>query len=573
MHKLKQVFPILDWLPNYQRSFLGGDLTAGLTVGVLLIPQGMAYALIAGMPPVYGLYAAIVPQLIYALMGTSRQLGVGPVAMDSLLVASGISVMATEGSAAYISFAIALAFFVGLFQFALGSARLGFITNLLSQPVISGFTSGAALIITLSQVKHLTGLDLERSNSIYGIFASLFDKLGETHWVTLLIGLGGMTIIMLIKKWSQRIPGALIAVIIGTLLVWGLSLDGAGVNIVKTIPDGLPGFQMPDLSWGLFMRMLPLAGTIAVVAFIEAFSIAKGIETKKKDHQVRPNQELLALGTANIVGSFFMSYPTTGSFSRSAINYSSGGNTPMAFVITASFVGLILIFLTPIFYFLPLAVLASIIMVSVFGLIDFKYPIRLFKTNKVEFALLIVTFLVTVSVSLVTGIISGVVFSILIFLYKAAYPHVAILGRVPKSQEFRNLSRFEGLEQWEELLILRIDTPYAFINIQTIKDRVLKEVGKARNARLTHVVLDASSVSHVDASAIQGIQELIMALKELNIQLALTSVIGPVRDALYQNWALEGIEAKMYLNTDVAVRSIRGEKVELFGDHVRQRNV
>ena len=572
MKHIKACFPILEWLPAYRKSMLSGDLTAGLTVGVILIPQGMAYALIAGLPPVYGLYAAIVPQFIYALMGTSRQLAVGPVAMDSLLVASGISVMAAEGSDAYIAFAISLAFFVGILQVFLGAARLGFITNLLSQPVISGFTSGAAIIIAINQVKYLTGLEIERSNQLHKILGALLADLNQINGTTLALGAGGAATILLLKWLSKRIPGSLVVVILGTVLVYSFQLADEGVAIVREIPEGLPFFQALNLNQDLFLRMLPLSCTLAVIGFIEAFSIAKGIEAQKKDHEVRPNQELLALGTANIVGSFFMAYPSTGSFSRSAINHASGGNTPLAFIISATVAGLILIFLTPVFYTLPLAILAAIILMSVIDLIDFKYPVRLWFSNKTEFVLLLATFLVTLTVSLVTGIITGVVLSILAFLYKAAYPHVAILGRVKGSKVFRNQSRFKELEVWDTLLIIRVDAPYAFINIQTIKGRILKEA-YARKSRISHVILDASSVSHIDASAVQGINELILALGEIGVELVFSSVIGPVRDALRKNGLLKGKPGRLYLNTDLAVRSLTGEEVELHQAHAAQTNL
>ena len=569
---IKACFPILEWLPAYRTSMLSGDLAAGLTVGVILIPQGMAYALIAGLPPVYGLYAAIVPQLIYALMGTSRQLAVGPVAMDSLLVASGISVMAAEGSDAYIAFSISLAFFVGILQVFLGATRLGFITNLLSQPVISGFTSGAAIIIAINQVKYLTGLEIARSNQLHKILGALAVNLNQINSTTLALGAGGVLTILLLKWLSKRIPGSLVVVILGTVLAYSFQLADEGVAIVREIPEGLPFFRVPNLNQDLFLRMLPLSGTLAVIAFIEAFSIAKGIEAQKKDHEVRANQELLALGTANIVGSFFMAYPSTGSFSRSAINHASGGNTPLAFIISAAVVVFTLIFLTPVFYTLPLAILAGIILMSVINLIDFKYPVRLWFSNKTEFILLLATFLVTLTVSLVTGIITGVVLSILVFLYKAAYPHVAILGRVKGSKAFRNQSRFKELEVWDTLLIIRVDAPYAFINIQTIKGRILKEA-YARKSRISHVILDASSVSHIDASAVQGINELILALGEIGVELVFSSVIGPVRDALRKNGLLKGKPGRLYLNTDLAVRSLTGEEVELHQAHAAQTNL
>ncbi|MEM6829790.1 MAG: sulfate permease [Bacteroidota bacterium] len=419
MKSIKRFFPFLEWLPTYRRSQLSGDVYAGVTVGVMLIPQGMAYALIAGLPPVYGLYAAIVPQIIYAILGTSRQLSVGSVAMDSLLVASGIAVFAEEGTDAYLGFAILLAFFVGLFQLLLGFFRMGFITNLLSKPVISGFTSAAALIIALNQLKYLLGIEIEKSSTIYTLLWEAILHVNETHVVTLAIGTSGILIIRLAKSIHKNIPGALLVVMLGTLLVYLLKLDTHGVSIVRTVPEGLPAFKRPAFDLGMFHEVLPLAFTIAIVSFIEAFSIAKSIEVKKKTHRVRPNQELIALGAANLIGSFFQSYPVTGGFSRSAVNDQIGSHTPLSSMISALLVALTLAFLTPLFYFLPHAVLASVVMVSVAGLLDWNYAKQLWHDNKVEFFLLLVTFLVTISINMVSGITTGILFSILILLYRA----------------------------------------------------------------------------------------------------------------------------------------------------------
>ncbi len=572
MKGIRKYFPILEWLPQYKKQQLQGDLFAGVTVGVMLIPQGMAYALIAGLPPVYGLYASLVPQVIYAILGTSRQLSVAPVAMDSLLVASGVAVLATEGTEAYIHFAILLAFFMGAFQFLLGGARLGFITNLLSRPVISGFTSAAALIIGMSQLKYLLGVDIVKSNRIYEIVANTASKLDQVNLVPLLVGVLGIILILAVKKVNKKIPGALIVVIIGTLASFGLNLEASGVSIVKEIPEGLPAFTLPDFELGKFGELIPLALTIAVVAFMEAYSVAKALEAKKRDHKVRPNQELIALGASNVIGSFFQAFPVTGGFSRSAVNHQVGANTLLSSIFSAVLIGLTLLFLTPLFYHLPHAILASIIMVAVIGLIDRKYARYLYQTDKVEFLLFLVTFLITLNLGMINGIISGIVFSILILLYKAAYPHVAILGKVKNSKEFRNIDRFDDLQQWENLLIMRVDAPYAFINIQTIKDRVLKEA-EQRKGKLTHIILDASSVSHADATAIQEINALTLALKEMGIQLVFTSVIGPVRDAFYKNWSREGIKGQMFLNTNVAVKALTGQEVELLNEHAIQVNV
>lgn len=463
---LKRYFPILDWLPNYKKSDLSGDVFAGLTVGIMLIPQGMAYALIAGLPPVYGLYASIVPQIIYAIFGTSRQLSVAPVAMDSLLVAAGVSVMATEGTTAYIEFAILIAFFMGLFQLTLGIFRMGFITNLLSKPVISGFTSAAALIIGLNQLKYLLGTDIVKSNQVHEIIWNAIQKIDETHILTLFIGVAGIIIIKSVKVIHKSIPGALMAVIFGILVAYFFQLDASGVAIVRTIPDGLPPFQLPNFSLGRMGELIPLSLTISVVAFMEAFSVAKALEAKKRDYKVVANQELIGLGAANLVGALFQSYPVTGGFSRSAVNFQSGANTPLSSVISAGLIALTLLFLTPLFYFLPTAILASVIMVAVSSLIDIPYALKLWKGNKVEFALLMATFLVTLNFSMVPGIVTGVVLSILILLYRSAYPHIAELGRLKGHIEFRNVNRFKDLVTYENTLIIRIDASLSFINIQ-----------------------------------------------------------------------------------------------------------
>ncbi|MEL7146287.1 MAG: sulfate permease [Bacteroidota bacterium] len=539
MNTIQKTIPILQWLPNYKKSYLKGDIFAGLTVGIMLIPQGMAYALIAGLPPVYGLYASIVPQAIYAFFGTSRQLSVAPVAMDSLMVAAGVSVLATEGSDAYIGFAILLAFFMGLFQLLLGIFRMGFITNLLSKPVISGFTSAAALIIGLNQLRYLLGTEMEKSNKVYQILWNTMQQLEEIHFITLMIGIGGIILIKGVKKIHRSIPGALIAVFFGTLLVYGFQLSDAGVSIVKAIPEGLPPFQLPNFDLGKLGELIPLALTISVVAFMESFSVAKAIEAKRKDYKVIANQELIGLGAANLIGSLFQSYPVTGGFSRSAVNHQAGANTPLSSVISAGLIALTLLFLTPLFYYLPTAILASVIMVAVSSLIDFGYTRKLWKENRVEFGLLMATFLVTLHFSMVPGIVTGILLSIVVLLYRAAYPHIAVLGRLKGHTEFRNIKRFADLEIWEDKLILRVDAPITFINIQYIKEFVEQEMAKHTDLKL--VVIDASAISQIDASACQELTGLVRTLHEKDIRLVLAEVVGPVRDTLYKTGLLSEI--------------------------------
>ncbi|MEM8967991.1 MAG: SulP family inorganic anion transporter, partial [Bacteroidota bacterium] len=379
-------------------------------------------------------------------------------------------------------------------------------------------------------------------------------KIDETHLITLLIGIGGIVVIKGAKKIHNNIPGALIAVAAGTAIVYFFQLHGAGVNIVESIPEGLPSFQWPQFELGKISELIPLALTISVVAFMEAFSVAKAIEAKQKNHKVIANQELIGLGAANLIGSLFQSYPVTGGFSRSAVNHQSGAHTPLASIFSATLIGLTLLFLTPLFYYLPTAILASVIMVAVAGLIDFRYVKKLWRENKIEFGLLMVTFFATITFGMVPGIVSGVVLSILILLYRAAYPHIAQLGRLKGQSEFRNIKRFRDLEVWDNRAILRIDAPLTFINIQNIKDYI--EALLEENDKIKQVILDASAVSQIDASAAQGISDLLGTFQEKNIQLLLSDVIGPVRDTLHRTGLLGIIgEENIYLTLNDAVNA------------------
>jgi SulP family sulfate permease len=375
---LKSYLPILDWLPNYKKKDLNGDISAGLTVGVMLIPQGMAYAMIAGLPPVYGLYAAMIPQVIYAIFGTSRQLAVGPVAMDSLLVAAGVSALAAIGTENYIALAITLSLMMGIVQVTFGVLRLGFLVNFLSKPVISGFTSAAALIIGLNQIKHVLGVEIARNNNIFKIIYDAAMNMNEFNWVSIGIAVGGIIIIKNIKKLHKAIPGALVAVIVGILVVQFGGFEAYGVKIVGEVPQGLPSFKFPDLTTEFFSELVPIALTLALIAFMESISVAKAIQAKHKgEYELDNNQEMIGLGMGNIVGSMFGCYPTTGGFSRSAVNDQAGAKTNLAAIFAAVVIGLTLLFLTPLFYHLPKAILGAIIMVAVFGLIDWQYPIFL----------------------------------------------------------------------------------------------------------------------------------------------------------------------------------------------------
>ncbi len=574
----KHFFPAMDWLPNYQATQFKGDLSAGLTVGVMLIPQGMAYAMIAGLPPIYGLYASTIPLIIYALLGTSRQLAVGPVAMVSLLTAAGIGAIAEGGSETYIALAIALALFVGAIQFLLGAFRLGFLVNFLSHPVISGFTSAAALIIGLSQLKHLLGIDIPRSHHIHEILLQAFEQIGAVNWVTFAIGILGIILIIGAKRINRSIPGPLLAVAFGILVVWGLGLTEQGVKIVGTVPEGLPSFSVPQLGGEVFGQLLPIALTIALVSFMESIAVAKAIQAKHKNYKVSSNQELIALGAANIGGAFLQSYPVTGGFSRTAVNDQAGAQTGLASIISAGLIILTLLFLTPLFYFLPKAILASVIMVAVFGLIDFKEVGHLWATNKPDLAMLLVTFFATLSLGIEQGIGVGVVLSLAMVIYRSSRPHIAVQGRVPGTHSFRNIDRFDNLERPEDLLIYRFDSDLYFANIAYFRDK-LEDLISSNSGQLKSIIFNMSSISKLDSSAVHGLSDLIDDLRLQGLDLYFTNLIGPVRDALKRNHLIEKVgEEHFFLNVNDAVNFIQGttppeeDKIQSYRDYTLQAN-
>lgn len=560
--KFKSLIPILEWLPNYKKEYLGGDLSAGLTVGIMLIPQGMAYAMIAGLPPVFGLYAALIPQVIYGILGTSRQLSVGPVAMDSLLVAAGLGALSLSGIEEYIGMAIFLALFMGSIQFLLGIVRMGFLVNFLSKPVISGFTSAAALIIGLSQLKHLLGTQIERSNQIHTLLFNAFKTIDQTQWIALVLGLTAIVIIKGLKRIHKRIPGALIVTLLGIVVTYVFRLDQLGLSIVQDVPKGLPSFSLPSVEQSRIAELFPIAITLALIAFMEAISVAKAVEEKHKLNEVRPNQELIALGLSNVIGSLFQSYPTTGGFSRTAVNDQAGAASTLASFISAAIVGLTLLFLTPLFYYLPNTVLAAIIMVAVFGLIDIEYPKVLWKNRKDEFALLLFTFITTLTVGIKEGILFGVLLSLLLLVYRSSKPHFAILARVKNSPYYRNIKRFpEEVEIDPEIVLFRFDGQLYFGNKDYFKNSLLQAI-EERGASVSKLILNVEPINYIDSSAAFMLRQLVEDLASRNINVAVAGPIGPIRDILRRSGIVEllGKEA-FYENTHSAYLSAKEDQV------------
>lgn len=551
--RLAQYLPILEWLPKYQKAHLSGDFNAGLTVAVMLVPQGMAYGLLAGLPPIYGLYAGILPLLLYSFFGTSRQLSVGPVALVSLLILTGVGQFAEPGSAEFISYAITTALIAGVIQVLLGIFRLGFLVNFLSHPVISGFTSAAAIIIGISQIQNLIGISIPRSNKIHIIVGSIIEKFGDIHYTTLILGVLGIALIFGLKKVNKKIPGALIAVILGIVGVYFLKLNEQGVEVVGEVPQGLPQMVIPVFNWDIIQKLLPLSLTICLISFIESLAIAKTIEGKHKDYKVIPNQELLALGITKIGGAFFQSYPTTGSFTRSAINDEAGAKTGVSSIISAAVIAVILLFLTPVFYFLPKAILASVIVVAVVGLINYKEAVHLWKNDRRDFLSLIVTFLATLTLGIQDGVMIGVILSLAIIIYRNSRPHVAVLGKLPEADLYRNILRFKEAIRKKGVLIVRFDAPLYFGNAGYFRKQV-EDFYMAEVEPPELFILDAQGISDMDSSGAMELLELMRWIKSQNTTFRISGAIGPIRDILEKFGISHEIGAKCFhLNVHAAV--------------------
>lgn len=576
LQSVKGYIPILEWLPNYKKSDLQGDLSAGLTVGIMLIPQGMAYAMLAGLEPIHGLYAVTVPLILYAIFGTSRQLAVGPVAMVSLLTAAGIATLNASSPEQYLLYALSLAFLVGLIQFGMGLFKLGFVVNFLSHPVISGFTSAAAIIIGLSQIKHLFRINLPNSEHIQEMIVAIYQNIGDIHWITFGIGVVGIIIIKYGKKIHKSFPAPLVAVIVGIALVSGFDLTSQGVKIVGDVPSGLPSFSTPSFDLNTWRTLIPIALTISLVGFAESFAVAKTIQAKHKNYRLNANQELTALGMANFGAAFFQGYPVTGGFSRTAVNNDAGAKTTLSSIFSAILIVLTLLFFTGLFYNLPSAILAAVVLVAVSGLIDFKEPVHLWHKDKADFAMLVATFVITLTLGIETGIISGMVLSLLVIIYRASRPHIAQLGRVPGTNTFRNITRFKNLEVRDDLLMVRIDGPIYFANVEFIKDKLdlwISEKGK----KVKMLVFNMESVTNIDSTGAHELNEWINTWRKSGMDISMTSIKGPVRDVL-NRWALlESVGSDhIFLDDNTALSAfdhvIAEETLEKYSTYATQTN-
>ena len=576
LRHVRQFLPIFALAGTYTRERLVSDLIAGVMVAIMLVPQSMAYAGLAGLPPEVGLYASIVPLIVYGLLGTSRSLAVGPVAIVSLLVASGISGLAEVGSAEYVQLALTLALLVGVIQFAMGVLRLGFLVNFLSHPVLSGFTSAAAIVIGFSQLKHVLGFAVPRSEHFYEQVLYTLQHLSQTNGYTLAIGLLSIGVLLyfkhkmakLLRMWhfgeGWVIPisksGPLITVLLGTLLVWGGSLDEQ-VAVVGVVPLGLPSLTMPLFDIGVWQVLQPTALAISFVGYMESISVAKSLASPstrsgtKRREKIEPNQELVALGMANLGGMLTGGYPITGGFSRSLVNFAAGATSGMASIITALLVALTLLWLTPLFYFLPQAVLAAIILVAITGLLDTHTLRHVWQYNKADAWSLIMTFGAVLAVGVERGILIGAATSIALYLWRTSIPHVAIVGQL-QGELYRNILRHD-VQTWPHLVAVRVDESLYFANSKFLEEMLLRIV--AEHPDIEHIVLVCSAINFIDASAKETLEQLIPQLREAGVQLHLAAIKGPVMDRLKAIGFVDQIgQEHIHLSTHDAMKALGG---------------
>jgi len=559
MSRAVRFVPILDWGRRYDRNAFASDLVAALIVTIMLIPQSLAYAMLAGLPPEVGLYASILPLVAYALFGTSRTLAVGPVAVVSLMTATAAGGVAAQGSPEYVAAALVLALFSGLILLTMGMLRLGFLANLLSHPVIAGFIIASAALIAVSQLKHILGIP-GSGETLPEMVAALAAGIGGTQWRTVLIGLASLLFLFWARRGLKPLlrrsglapraadlvakAGPVLAVILSILAVVLLGLEAQGVAVVGDIPTGFPPLSLPILDPGLWSALLVPALLIGVIGFVESVSVAQTLAAKRRQ-RIDPDQELVGLGAANIAAGLSGGFPVTGGFARSVVNFDAGAETPAAGAYTAVGIGAAALFLTPFLYFLPVAVLAATIIVAVLGLVDLHAPREIWRYSKGDFTAMAGTVLITLILGVEAGVITGVAVSLMLYLWRASRPHAAVVGLVPGTEHFRNVLR-HAVQTAPNLLTLRIDESLTFINARWLEEKVLELV--AERPDLTDVVLMCSAVNEIDASALGSLEALNQRLADAGVKLHLSEVKGPVMDRLERSDLIEALTGKVFLS-------------------------
>ncbi|MDH7446484.1 sulfate permease [Aquimarina sp. 2201CG14-23] len=568
---------MLSVIKDYSKATFGSDAIAGITVGVVLIPQAIAYALLMGTPPIYGLYACLIPLILYALFGTSRQLSIGPVAVTAILVMSGVSQIATPFTQEFTNLVIFSGLLIGILQMIMSLLRMGFLVNLISQPVISGFISAAAIIIIISQLSESLGMDVPNFKYTHETLWFVIENISSIHLITLGMCVCSIVIMQVFKKWKKSFPGALFVLIISTVITIVFDLKNSGLSVIEDVPKGLPSFSIPEMSYETMIALVPSVLTVTFIGYVGSIGIAKSLEMKNRDHVIRPNQELLALGIAKVIGAFFQAIPSSGSYSRSAINDEAGGKTTVSSIITVVMVIISLLFLTSFFYYIPKAVLAAIILVSVFGLINFSEAKYLLKLRRREFIVMIITFIGTLIFGVEKGIFIGVILSYIFLQYYSSRPHVAELVNIPETNYYRNINRFPDAKRSKESLIIRFDDQLYFANTSYFKDAILYLIAK-RDELPDFLILDSTNIHDIDSTGLHVLEDIHQYLEELGVQLLISGTIGPVRDFLKRSGFTDNLGAHHYfLAIEDAVhytknKTIQENTLEVVVQHNKKRS-
>lgn len=537
---LYKLLPGLLWLKNYSVSTFKNDLVAGLTIGVMLIPQSMGYAVLAGLPPEVGLYAAIFPPLLYALLGTSNKISVGPVALDAILILSGLSVLAEPGSPQYLQLAVELTLMVGLLQFIFGVLRFGFIVNFLSYPVIVGYTSAAAIIIIGSQLPSLTGVEVKNTN-VFIMAQQLLASFQQWHWLTVAIAIISLLLIFAGRRLAPKLPVMLLLLLGGMAVAGLLQFEQQGVDVISSIPQGFPAFTLPFVDLQRLIDLLPVALTVALMGYVGTISICKSQESPADKISVQPNQELIAIGLANTLGALLRCFPVSASFSRSAAFRTAGAMTQVSALVSSLLLAITLLFLTPLFvsYPLPKAILAAIIVMSVLSLFKYGEMKALFLQDKKEFLILLLTLIITLLLGVQQGLLVGVVVSVVLVIYNSANPHMTELGLIEGlsggQSLYRNINRFSNASTRSDLLIFRFDAPLYFANKDYFMARLYAWIKQRPPRNLRAVILDAQAISSIDSTSLRMLAHVIENLREQQLRFYLAGLIGPVRDTLMKS--------------------------------------
>ena len=552
------IFPALKWLKTYHPTHFKADVVAALIVLAMLVPQGMAYAMLAGLPPVMGIYASILPMIIYAFTGSSTTLSIGPVAIISMMVFSALQPLFAVGSTAYIEAACLLAIMVGIISLILGLFRFGFLIQLISHPVIKSFIIASALLIALGQFKFLLDIPLQ-TNNIPEFIGSLVNNFHRISFLSVGVSLAAITILVFLPKWvrsdflNKTIP--LLLVLSSIIVVYAFSLDQHGLKTVGIIPTGLPSFHFPTWNFDLVQKLLPSAFMIAMISFVESLAIAQATALQKRD-DLNSNQELIALGLANIAAGINMGFAVSGSLSRTVVNSDAGAKTPMSGVMSSLLMIAVSLYFTSFFQNLPLTILAATIFVSIWKLVTFLPFFETWKYSKADGLAMWATFFGVTCIDISTGLVIGIILTFILLLWRISRPHIAVIGLVEGTQHFRNVSRYDVLTT-ETIASFRIDENLNFLNAHVLKGYIITEL--SHNPQIQHVVINCSSISNIDLSAVEMLEDLNRELLQLGIQLHLSEVKSPVMDRLNSSRLINMLSGKIFLSHYQAIQTLSPE--------------